>query len=258
MAIQKHMLPILEYDEDPGAILMPNREEGYRFPEKAVFAFLGEEIEQFALRNQCEMIGTFITITKTYPVYQTDYHGETVCFCQAPLGSAAAVQFLDFLISCGVRKVISAGSCGALEPLEENAFLIPVEALRDEGASYHYLPPSRTIRLDEEGVRAIRQVFVSRGIPFEECKTWTTDGFFRETREMVQYRREEGCKVVEMECSALAACARFRKILFGQILFTADTLADAENYDARDWGSSALAAALDLCFAAVCEMKNDP
>lgn len=41
MAIQKHMLPILEYDEDPGAILMPNREEGYRFPEKAVFAFLG-------------------------------------------------------------------------------------------------------------------------------------------------------------------------------------------------------------------------
>ena len=258
MAIQKHMLPILEYDEDPGAILMPNREEGYRFPEKAVFAFLGDEIEQFAVRNQCEMIGTFVTITKTYPVYQTDYHGETVCFCQAPLGSAAAVQFLDFLISCGVRKVISAGSCGALELLEENAFLIHVEALRDEGASYHYLPPSRTIRLDEEGVRAIRQVFVSRGIPFEECKTWTTDGFFRETREMVQYRREEGCKVVEMECSALAACARFRKILFGQILFTADTLADAENYDARDWGSSALTAALDLCFAAVCEMKNDP
>ena len=53
---------------------------------------------------------------------------------------------------------------------------------------------------------------------------------------MVQYRREEGCKVVEMECSALAACARFRKILFGQILFTADTLADAENYDARGLG----------------------
>ena len=98
MAIQKHMLPILEYDEDPGAILMPNREEGYRFPEKAVFAFLGDEIEQFAVRSQCEMIGTFVTITKTYPVYQTDYHGETVCFCQAPLGSAAAVQFLDFLI----------------------------------------------------------------------------------------------------------------------------------------------------------------
>ena len=108
MAIQKHMLPILEYDEDPGAILMPNREEGYRFPEKAVFAFLGDEIEQFAVRNQCEMIGTFVTNTKTYPVYQTDYQGETVCFCQAPLGSAAAVQFLDFLISCGVRKVISA------------------------------------------------------------------------------------------------------------------------------------------------------
>ncbi len=79
-----------------------------------------------------------------------------------------------------------------------------------------------------------------------------------EPRAILMPNREEGCKVVEMECSALAACARFRKILFGQMLFTADTLADAENYDARDWGSSALSAALDLCFAAVCEMKNDP
>ena len=36
------------------------------------------------------------------------------CLCQAPLGASAATQLLDFLIACGCRKIISAGSCGVL------------------------------------------------------------------------------------------------------------------------------------------------
>ena len=61
------------------------------------------------------------------------------------------------------------------------------------------------------------------------------------------YRRTEGCSTVEMECAALAACAQFRGALFGQLLYTADTLADAANYDERDWGMDSLEPALALC-----------
>lgn len=53
---------------------------------------------------------------------------------------------------------------------------------------------------------------------------------------------------VEMECAALAACASFRKIAFGQILFTADTLANMDAYDERNWGGESLEQALYLCF----------
>lgn len=53
---------------------------------------------------------------------------------------------------------------------------------------------------------------------------------------------------VEMECAALAACARFRNIAFGQILFTADTLADMDAYKERNWGGESLEKALQLCF----------
>jgi hypothetical protein len=49
-----------------------------------------------------------------------------------------------------------------------------------------------------------------------------------------------------MECSALAACAQFRKIDFAQILFTADSLADMDNYDERDWGSESLTTGLEI------------
>ena len=55
----------------------------------------------------------------------------------------------------------------------------------------------------------------------------------------VAYRKEEGCAVVEMECAALAAVAQLRGVVWGQLLFTADSLADLENYDSRDWGSEA-------------------
>lgn len=54
------------------------------------------------------------------------------------------------------------------------------------------------------------------------------------------YRKEEGCAVVEMECSALAAVAQLRGVLWGELLFTADSLADLDQYDSRDWGSEAL------------------
>jgi len=52
---------------------------------------------------------------------------------------------------------------------------------------------------------------------------------------------------VEMECAGLAACAKFRGVSFGQILYTADSLAHAEKYDERDWGKSSLETALQLC-----------
>jgi nucleoside phosphorylase len=61
------------------------------------------------------------------------------------------------------------------------------------------------------------------------------------------YRKEEGCSVVEMECSALAACAQMRGVIWGEILFTADSLADIDKYDERNWGGDSFKYALKLC-----------
>ena len=133
----------------------------------------------------------FETITKSYPVYIVQQNGLEFCLCQAPLGAAAAAQLLDFLISCGCKKIIAAGSCGVLTDLDENEFLIPIRAMRDEGTSYHYLPAARFVDLEPSAIKAIEQTFCALNIPFQKCITWTTDGFFRETRDMVEYRKSE-------------------------------------------------------------------
>ena len=67
----------------------------------------------------------------------------------------------------------------------------------------------------------------------------------------VEARRREGCAVVEMECAALAACAGLRGAIWGMILYTADSLANAERYDAHAWGEGVREYALALCLDAV-------
>lgn len=253
--IQKYAIPILEFDDNPLAVIMPNHEGlDLQLPKKCIYAFLEEEIDRYAREVGAECVGEFISATKTYPVYVMDYKGEKVCLAQAPVGSAPAAQFMDWLIGYGVEQIISTGTCGVLADIEENAFLVPVRALRDEGTSYHYAAPSRYMDVHVEAISAIEQVLEQLGIPYEEVMTWTTDGFYRETAEKVAYRKEEGCAVVEMECAALAAVAQLRGVVWGELLFTADSLADLDNYDSRDWGAEAFGKALELCLEIVSHM----
>ena len=251
--IHRHAIPILEYDEEPRAVI--NHDQyGLKLPRRAVFAFLGDPVDEFAASVQAQVAEVYHTIGRDTKIYRITHQGEELCLCRAPLGGSAAVQLLDFLLGCGVRQVLAVGSCGALEPLPENAFLLPVKALRDEGASYHYLPPARFVETSPRLRGVLQQVLDSRGLSWAACGTWTTDGFYRETPGMVAARREEGCSVVEMECAAMAACAEFRGAEFAQLLYTADSLADAANYDARDWGSASVLPALMLCLDAAARL----
>lgn len=252
MAIIKNEIPILEFDTEQTAVLNPTHENlELNLLPKCIFAFLGDYIEEYAGKTNTRQVSTFVSATKHYPIYITKYKGEEVVLCQAPVGSAPAAQILDWLIGYGVRKIISAGSCGVLEKFPEGTFLVPGKALRDEGTSYHYAPPSRYMEINRNARKAIEETILEHGMKYQEVITWSTDGFYRETKEKVVYRKSEGCSVVEMECAALAACAAFRGATFGMILYTADTLADVDVYDARNWGANAYEYALTLCLDAV-------
>lgn len=253
--IHKHEIPILEFDDNPQAVIMPTHEDlDLNLPARCVYAFLEEEIERYANAVGAEKVGEFVSATKTYPIFVMTYNGEEICLAQAPVGSAAAAQFLDWLIGYGVKQIISTGTCGVLVEMPENVFLIPTRALRDEGASYHYVAPSRYIEVDRRALTAIETVLRQASIPYQEVMTWSTDGFYRETPDKVAYRIEEGCSVVEMECAALAAVAQLRDAVWGLLLFTADSLVDIDNYDQRNWGAEAFDKALELCLDIAVQM----
>ncbi len=255
MSIIKHDTPLFEYDPTPTAVLSPTHEQlDLTLPKKAVLAFLGGTVTDYAARVNAKQVAINETITKEIPIYVLNHHGSELCLCEAPLGAPAATQLLDWLIGYGVREIIATGSCGALEHLEENAFFIPTKALRDEGTSYHYLPPARFAEPSPVATAAIEKTMQEKKIPYRKVTTWTTDGIYRETKEKIALRKSEGCSVVEMECAALAACAAFRGAVFGQLLYTADTLADPDHYDERGWGKNARQAALTLSLDSACKL----
>ena len=237
--------PILEYDGVPDAVLEPDHESlGIVLPPRVAFPFVGDCVADYAREHNLPVLAVYETVTKKYPVYKLS---DEVCLCEAPLGAPVAAALMDWMIAYGARQFVSAGSCGALIDLPENTFIVPRRALRDEGTSYHYMAPSRWSFLDYALQDRIKSVFNEKGIAYTECDTWTTDAIFRETVDKVRRCRAEGCGVVDMECAALSAVAEFRNVQYGQFLYVADTLADADAYDARNWGVDSLTPAMLLC-----------
>ncbi len=245
--VVKNDIPLLEFDAYSREVIEADHDcKELQLPEKCLFTFLGDVVHEYAKEHHAKVVQKFVTVSHNVNIYVLEEDGEEICLVQSIIGAPAATSLLDMLLACGCQKVIAVGSCGALTDLPENAFLVPTKALRGEGTSYHYLPASRYIELDPESVAAIEKTFQQHGLPFMTCTTWTTDGFFRETKDMVSYRVEEGCSVVEMECSALAACCRKRGAKFGQFLFTGDSLANVHEYDARTFGKDSHEKALLL------------
>ncbi|MEM9807395.1 MAG: nucleoside phosphorylase, partial [Cyanobacteria bacterium P01_D01_bin.56] len=109
-------------------------------------------------------------------------------------------------------------------------------AVRDEGASYHYLPPSREIQAQKEVVKVIESELQAQNVPYRLGKTWTTDAPYRETTKKITNRKAEGCVVVEMEAAGMMAVAQYRQVQFGQILYGGDNLS-GEEWEHRNWQS---------------------
>ena len=67
--IHKHEIPILEFDDNPQAVIMPTHEGlDLHLPEKCVYAFLEDEIDCFAKAVGAKQVASFVSATKTYPV----------------------------------------------------------------------------------------------------------------------------------------------------------------------------------------------
>jgi len=171
----------------------------------------------------------------THPIWELDHLQERVAFFQPGVGAPLAALFLEEAIDYGCRALVACGGAGALDAgLAVGHPVVVSAAVRDEGTSYHYLAPSRTVETAPEIVAAIETVVARAGVPFTTGLTWSTDAVYRETKHKTALRRLEGCITVEMEAAALLAVARFRGVSLGQLLYAGDSLA-GDAWDHRDW-----------------------
>ncbi len=228
--------PILEHDPTREAFIEPGRVISRRdVPERCVISFFSDVIEKVVAEHQARMLVENRWEDGPHPLYEISYRDRRLAFFQPGIGSAMSAALLEEVIAFGCRAFIACGGCGVLaEDLVAGHLVLVSAAVRDEGASYHYLPPAREVIADPRGVKVLADLLSERGLPYLVGKTWTTAGPYRETRARIARRKEEGCLTVEMEAAGLMAVAQYRGALFGQILYAGDDLSGPE-WDQRDW-----------------------
>jgi uridine phosphorylase len=128
------------------------------------------------------------------------------------VGAPFAVLVAEELFASGCQLLISITSAGQILPVGQPPYVVLIDkALRDEGTSYHYLPPAPYSHL-EPALREMVSAHWDRELmPLHVGASWTTDAPFRETEALIAQRRAEGILAVEMEAAALYALAKARQ-----------------------------------------------
>ena len=156
------------------------------------------------------------------------YAGEGWIVTQSPFGSPNAVMLLEELIAFGVKRAIYLGYCGSLQKkIDVGDVVVPIETMREEGTSYHYLRNEEKSLPDQVLQRQLFEWMDKIHPHVHMGKIWTTDAPYRETFTKVNHYREEGILGVEMEMSAVFALGMARHISVGGILLVSDVLKKA-------------------------------
>lgn len=229
-------IPILEFDENPTAIIEPSmwhkRIEG--LPTAAVMTWMTDAHKRLISENPSRVVHKFTAESADIDIHQVELDEGPVVAALAHVGAPVAGALFETLVAIGCSTVIAAGSSGGLVAEHPpGTVVVPDAAIRDEGVSYHYAPPARLAHPDARLQAALRQTFADEGIAAVTGDVWTTDAFFRETPAKVAARVAEGAIAVDMEVSALATIAAFRGVRHGHAVYMADTL-HGDEWDPTD------------------------
>ena len=226
---------LTEFDSAKKAVINPGdlvkAVEG--MPQVAVACYSNTTFERMIGEVDAEMIASTSTANGVTPIYKALYKDVEVALFMIDVGAPMSVGMLEEVFAMGVEKVVVFGTCGVLDQrIEDCSIIIPNRAVRDEGTSYHYAPPSDEIEVNGKYMEVFTQMLDELQVKYTVGKTWTTDAFYRETPEKIKRRKEQGCICVDMECSADAAVAQFREKDLVQFFYAADNL-DSEEWDVR-------------------------
>lgn len=190
-------------------------------PKTAIFCYQSRFVKKILEETPYESCGG--CFSKLY--FLKDYPG--IAITDFGIGAPVMANKMEELIAWGVNQFISMGTAGSLNPKAPIGSIVVCEkAIRDEGTSHHYLPPTKYIHAPRRMTNKLQQQLKKSDIPFLTGSTWTTDSFYRQTAEEITRYQKEGVLTVEMETAALFAVAHFYQVDLGAMFTITDTHTD--------------------------------
>ena len=223
-------------------------------PEGCLLDFDGELVDFLVANGKAKL-------EPSWPCFHTRLYlwhanGTEYGIIGGTVGASFAVLVAEELFALGCKALVSISSAGLIaENLQPPLFLLIDKALRDEGTSYHYLPPKRFAFASPPLVEVVARCLTEVGVPFNQGSSWTTDAPFRETSELIAARRSEGIIAVEMEAAAMLAMAEALDRCVICLAHITNAMATRTD-DFEKGGDDGNEAALKVCASALSALLN--
>lgn len=156
----------------------------------------------------------------------TAVHSATlgVSLVNFSIGSPNAALIIEILATANPKAVLFLGLTGALHrSLHIGDFLLPTAAIRDEGASRHFMPPQVPALPTFKIQKFISQILVEKNLDYRTGVIHTTDYRFWEFDE--QFKAQlyaERALAIDMETATLFSVGFASKVPIGALLLVSD------------------------------------
>lgn len=178
-------------------------------PAICVLDFDGDLTDWLLARGLIEPLPQWACFHTT--MYGLDCGGLQIGMIARTIGGPFAVLVAEQLHASGVRLIVGLTSAGRISPsLPLPCLVVASAAIRDEGASYHYLPPATAVACPTPVTPYLLEELSGCGREVRAGMVWTTDAPYRETAAAIGRRAGQGALAVEMQAASLFAFGEAR------------------------------------------------
>jgi|SRR3989344_389422 len=220
-------IPIISHNPKEEDIITPLKEYEYElkfkprlnYPEICIVIFQKGLMDDFKKDLNLKVIDKLLG----YELYLIEYKRKRFGLINFGIGAPLSALLLERLIVRGFKKFITIGISGSLKlDSKVGDICLCIKSVRDEGTSYHYLPPSKFVESSDILNNLIRISFDNSNIPYNDCISWTTDSGYKESKIKAKQYRKEGVSCIDMESAALFAVAKHRNIDLSSLFILSD------------------------------------
>ncbi len=140
------------------------------------------------------------------------------------VGSPVAALIIEVLATSDPKATLFLGMVGGLHrSLQVGDFILPTAAIRDEGASKHFMPPQVPALPTFKVQKFVSQIVVEKGLDYRTGVVHSTDYRFWEFNETFKRQLyDERALAIDMETATLFSVGFASKVPIGALLLVSD------------------------------------
>jgi len=209
-------IPLLDHSLDDATVFSPEQlvaavrlqrgRDRAAIPPACVLEFDGDLTDDLIRRGEAERCDAWPCFHTQMWVWRGG--GLSCGIVSRTIGGPYAVLVAEQMAVCGAKTIVGLASAGRLAPsLPIPSVVVADSAIRDEGTSYHYLPPSPVVHAPGPLAGALETRIRRVGLEVHRGLVWTTDAPYRETAVQIRKHALAGALAVEMQAASLFAFA---------------------------------------------------